>query len=240
MQGTGGIRRGAAAAFLVTAACLAAAVPALAADATVAIGSYRFTPASVTIDQGDSVMWRWAGPDTLHDVLSDPGLSDSFASAPDGNPGPPPFNVFGHTFTQPGTFGYYCSIHPSMRGTVVVQPVAAPPAAARGGVEQTAQGSGPHAAVCTSTRNFRIRIRPPRGETIIEATVTVNRKQVDVRAEPLRYGWRFTAPVDLRGLPKGTYAVQIEARTAGGRTLRGTRSYRTCTPKVASAGLPRL
>lgn len=28
---------------------------------------------------------------------------------------------FSHTFTTPGTFQYYCEIHPSMRGTITVQ-----------------------------------------------------------------------------------------------------------------------
>jgi len=34
--------------------------------------------------------------------------------------------------------------------------------------------------------------------------------------------------IDLRGLRSGRYVVRIVERTAGGRTLRQTRVYRTC------------
>ncbi len=241
MRHRGLIGAGGMAALLATAVWLLAAAPALGADTTVAIARYSFTPASVTIDQGDTVMWRWVGPDTLHDVISDPGQPDPFESSPPGNPGPPPFNVFGHTFTQPGTFTYSCSIHSLMRGTVVVQPVVQPGGgAADAGTPGVPAGQLGAPAVCVSVRNFRIRIRAPRGASIIGASVTVNGKPVDVRAEPQRYGYRFTAPVDLRGLPKGTYEVQIKARAADGRILRGSRRYRTCAPKLASTALPPL
>jgi len=235
---------GGTAAFAVAAACLMPAVPALGATASVGVGNFAYTPQIVTIDQGDAVMWRWVGPDTFHDVLSEPGQADPFASHPDGIAGPPPFNVFGHSFSQAGTFDYFCSIHPSMRGTVVVAPVAqqggnegTPAAQDTSGVQVGKLGGPP---VCTSARNFRIRIRAPRGESIVGASVTVNGKPVDVRAEPMRIGWRFTAPVDLRGLPKGTYDVRIKARAADGRTLRGSRRYRTCAPKLSPSALPRL
>lgn len=231
---------GGTAATLVSAACLLAAAPAPAVDTTVGISRYSFNPASVTIDQGDTVMWRWLGPDTLHDVISEPGQPDPFESSPPGNPGPPPFNVFGHKFTQAGTFNYLCSIHSLMRGTVVVQPVVQPGPGPDAGAAGAPAGQLGGPAVCISARNFRIRIRAPRGATIIGASVTVNGKPVDVSAEPQRLGWRFTAPVDLRGLPKGTYEVQIKARAADGRTLRGIRRYRTCEPKLASTALPPL
>jgi hypothetical protein len=42
---------------------------------------------------------------------------------------------------------------------------------------------------------------------------------------------RFTATVDLRGLPKGRFTVTIRITTAGGRRITGARKYRTCAPK---------
>jgi hypothetical protein len=42
---------------------------------------------------------------------------------------------------------------------------------------------------------------------------------------------RITAPIDLRGLPRGRYTVKITARTVLGRTITGTRRYRTCAPR---------
>jgi hypothetical protein len=51
---------------------------------------------------------------------------------------------------------------------------------------------------------------------------------------------RFTATVDLRGLPKGRYTVKIVVTTTNGRTLTGIRVYHTCAPKRLPSGKPRL
>jgi hypothetical protein len=78
---------------------------------------------------------------------------------------------------------------------------------------------------CVSRRNFRIRLREPRGDALASATVFVNGKRVRVVR-----GKRLTARVDLRGLPRGRYTVRIVARTVLGRTIQGKRRYRTCVP----------
>jgi hypothetical protein len=44
-------------------------------------------------------------------------------------------------------------------------------------------------------------------------------------------GRRHAAVVDLRGLPKGRFTVRIVVTGTDGRVLRGSRRYRTCTPK---------
>jgi hypothetical protein len=44
-------------------------------------------------------------------------------------------------------------------------------------------------------------------------------------------GKRLTAPVDLRGLPKGRFTVKIVAVTSAGQKLSSSRRYRTCAPK---------
>jgi hypothetical protein len=97
-----------------------------------------------------------------------------------------------------------------------------------GGPEPAAQAAVlPSAATCKSRRSFRIRLRKaPRGDRLKSAAVTVNGKRV----KTLR-GKRLKAPVDLRGLPKGTFRVVITARTVRGRTLRSARTYRTCVAK---------
>jgi Regulator of chromosome condensation (RCC1) repeat len=85
---------------------------------------------------------------------------------------------------------------------------------------------------CVSRRNFRIRIRRQRaGVTLVSAAVSVNGRRVAVRR-----GARLTAPVDLRGLPRGRFTVRISALTADGRAISGTRRYRTCAPRSASGG----
>jgi methionine-rich copper-binding protein CopC len=88
---------------------------------------------------------------------------------------------------------------------------------------------------CVSRRRFRIRIRERGGIDIARATVKVNGKRVATRR-----GRRVTAPIDLRGLPKGRYRVQITIVTTDGRTLTGTRRYRTCTPKRRSRRPPKI
>jgi hypothetical protein len=79
---------------------------------------------------------------------------------------------------------------------------------------------------CRSRRNFRIRLREPKADPLVRATVHVNGKRVRVL-----FGARLTAPVDLRNLPKGRYTVKIVATTASGQVIQGTRRYRTCAPK---------
>jgi hypothetical protein len=44
-------------------------------------------------------------------------------------------------------------------------------------------------------------------------------------------GKRATAPVNLKGLPKGRYTVKVVLTTTAGKPLTGTRRYRTCVPK---------
>ena len=79
---------------------------------------------------------------------------------------------------------------------------------------------------CVSRRSFTIRLRHPKGAQIGSATVKVNGKTVATRK-----GKRVTAPVNLQGLPKGTYKVSITVKLTDGRTVSGTRTYRTCVKK---------
>jgi hypothetical protein len=80
---------------------------------------------------------------------------------------------------------------------------------------------------CTSRRRFEIRLREPKGQTLVSAKVYVNGKQVKVR----RKGGRLRAIVDLRRLKKRRYTVKIVATTGQGRQVVSQRRYRTCTPK---------
>jgi hypothetical protein len=105
------------------------------------------------------------------------------------------------------------------------QPVGPPPQASR-----TPPAFGPGGIVvapsnrrCRSRRAFRIRLRHPRGSRIVAATVNVNGRRVATRR-----GRRVTAPIDLRGLPRGRYTVRITALLDDSRVIRGTRRYRTC------------
>jgi ABC-2 type transport system ATP-binding protein len=118
---------------------------------------------------------------------------------------------------------------PSGSGPNGTTPFAAPPGsppaqqAGAGGPRRSAPAARlPSAKKCASRRRFRIHLR--RG--VRSAQVAVNGKRVKV----LR-GKRLRAPVDLRGLPKGTVRVTVTVRTARGRTLRSARTYHTCVAK---------
>ncbi|HEY0631865.1 MAG TPA: plastocyanin/azurin family copper-binding protein [Thermoleophilaceae bacterium] len=108
----------------------AAAAPAQAAD--VKIQNFSFMPASITIGQGDSVTWTWAGPDTNHSVTAGASQADSWDSDPGKTPSAIshiPGSTFSHTFNTPGTFTYLCKVHSFMTGKVVVNgPGGGPPA----------------------------------------------------------------------------------------------------------------
>jgi hypothetical protein len=133
-----------------------------------------------------------------------------------------------------------------MSGTVVVNQVAQTPAGTGSpGTGGSSQPGSPHAvtqqgATCISKRKFRIRVREPRGARIRSATVLVNGKTVAVAKRNVDGKLRYTAEVDLRGLGKGSYKVEITAVTDKGERLRGTRTYQTCAGKLASTGLPKL
>src|SRR2546428_2164515 len=149
-----------------TASALAVAFPAAATDGSVSIGYFRYTPTTITIDQGDTVTWNWGGPDTNHTVTSDPGQADSFDSDPTHTLGPPPGGTYSHKFLTRGTFTYFCQVHSYMHGTVVVNAAQTPPEP----TPQTVQAATPQAVApkpsvkgCLSQRNFRVRVRETGG-----------------------------------------------------------------------------
>ncbi len=74
---------------------------------------YGFAPATLTVAKGTKVEWSNAS-DAPHTVTSDSGttLASSIIS--------PSGGTFDFTFTQPGTYTYHCTVHPYMKGTIVV------------------------------------------------------------------------------------------------------------------------
>lgn len=107
-----------------------------------------------------------------------------------------------------------------------VKPPEAPKAARVTRVEQVIAGL-PSTKRCVSKRAFTIHVVVPAGVKILSATVLVNGHSVAVRK-----GAKLSAPVSLRGLPKGRYAVRIVVKLADGRTLGETRRYHTCIAKI--------
>ena len=88
---------------------------------------------------------------------------------------------------------------------------------------------------CVSRRAFPIRLRAPKGQRLSRATIFVRGRRVSVTSRGRRYrtlrGRLLRAAVNLRGLPKGTFTVRIEAVTRSGKRLVDLRRYRTCAVK---------
>ena len=81
----------------------------------VAIKNFAFAPAETRIGVGGTVTWvncESAGVES-HTSTADAGQWSSPSLAPG--------SVFSHTFTQPGTYTYHCTPHPSMTASVVVE-----------------------------------------------------------------------------------------------------------------------
>jgi plastocyanin len=209
-------------------------------DVTATAGN-TFSPQNLTIGVGDSVTWTNAGGPQPHDVVFEDG---SFQQ-----PTPPSTSTWTatRTFNTTGTFPYYCSIHGFTGGIGMSGTVAVSAASTGTGTGTTPTGSVPAGTVgaqgqtvCRSQRSFLIRIRRPRGSRIRSAQVSVNGKPVKVSGRYIDGKLRYVAPVDLRGLTKGSYKVDIVVTTSRGQKLRGTRTYQTCAAKLTSSGLPPL
>lgn len=80
--------------------------------ASVKIDNFSFGPQTLTVQPGTTVTWT-NRDDIPHTVVSTDGIFNSKARDTD--------EQFSFTFSKPGTYSYFCSIHPKMTGTVVVQ-----------------------------------------------------------------------------------------------------------------------
>lgn len=79
---------------------------------TIDINNFAFNPATVTVAVGTTV--NWVNNDSAsHTVTSDTGIFESGSLAKGG--------TYSFTFANAGTYKYHCSVHSSMKGTVIVQ-----------------------------------------------------------------------------------------------------------------------
>ncbi len=87
------------------------AVPATGiAAATVAIDDMAYSPRTVEVAAGETVAWSWKD-DSTHDVAFDDGPASPKQKS----------GTWQRTFDQPGAYPYICTLHPAMKGTVVVR-----------------------------------------------------------------------------------------------------------------------
>jgi plastocyanin len=82
------------------------------AAAEVKIDNFSFGPATLTVSAGTTVTWT-NRDDIPHTVVSDDKVFKSKVLDTD--------EKFSYTFSTPGTYPYFCSVHPKMTGKIVVQ-----------------------------------------------------------------------------------------------------------------------
>jgi plastocyanin len=80
--------------------------------AEVKIDNFVFGPAAITVAAGTTVTWINCD-DIPHTVVSTEKVFKSKVLDTD--------EKFSFTFTKPGEYPYFCSIHPKMTGRVIVQ-----------------------------------------------------------------------------------------------------------------------
>ena len=186
-------------------ACLAGLVmvlPAWAVIDTVTVQNFSFTPANLTIHQGDTVVWHAIGG--FHSVHHLGGLFGTHA----GNA--PWFYQFIFSSIGDSTFHYVCQVHPDqMQGTITVQVAnAAPPPRQTGSASEF-----------TLEQNYP---NPFNSQTMIPYTVpteaTVRLTVMDVLGQTARqvFVGRVSAgehvvPFNAEGLPSGIYFYRLEA-----------------------------
>lgn len=96
-------------------AILVSAAPSLSAHAggvEVKIDNFTFTPDRITVKAGTTITWI-NDDDIPHTVASSAKLFKSKTLDTE--------DSYSFTFTTPGVYAYFCSLHPHMTGTVVVE-----------------------------------------------------------------------------------------------------------------------
>ncbi len=78
----------------------------------VKIDNFSFIPETLTVKAGTTVTWV-NKDDVPHTVVS---ITKKFSSQVLDTD-----DKYGHAFNDPGTYEYYCSVHPHMKAKVIVQ-----------------------------------------------------------------------------------------------------------------------
>jgi len=76
------------------------------------VDNFTFAPETLNVPVNGTVTWV-NKDDVPHVIASNDGLFKSKGLDTDDH--------YSYTFTKPGTYSYYCSIHPKMVGKIVVQ-----------------------------------------------------------------------------------------------------------------------
>jgi plastocyanin len=100
--------------LLVPLALMFATAAAPAAPPTVRMANDAFTPTTLTVSTGTTVLFVNRDEDA-HTVTAVNGAFDSKGLDTNGH--------WSYTFNKPGSYRYFCELHPFMKGTIVVKSV---------------------------------------------------------------------------------------------------------------------
>jgi plastocyanin len=92
---------------------LLTASAASAAEAVVHIDNFTFSPAELTVKPGTTVTWV-NGDDIPHSIVETNARFHSKALDTD--------EKFSMAFADAGEVGYFCGLHPHMKGKIIVKP----------------------------------------------------------------------------------------------------------------------
>ncbi|MFD8499602.1 plastocyanin/azurin family copper-binding protein [Amycolatopsis sp. NPDC059657] len=153
--------------FLVLAGLFLPVPSASAATRQVMMQGYAYAPSALTISVGDTVTWM-QHDEAPHDVVT------TSAPAAFRSPKLTQGQSWSYTFRTPGTYSYYCSVHPDMRAQIVVQappstPVSSPKPAPTTKPSTKTSPSVSSAVVAPSTVDSPTSSPPPPSETQIAA-----------------------------------------------------------------------
>jgi plastocyanin len=91
-----------------------AASHALAIESQVRIDNFTFNPRELRVPVGTTVTWT-NQDDIPHTVVDPPQFKSKALDTEE---------TYSFAFTTPGTFSYFCSLHPHMTGVIVVESAA--------------------------------------------------------------------------------------------------------------------
>jgi len=100
---------GAVTGLMLGAGMLLAAEPAT----TISIDNFTFTPATLTVKVGTTV--TWTNKDDIPHAIASATNAFAKSKALDTD------DTYSFTFTAPGTYKYFCYLHPHMVGAIVVE-----------------------------------------------------------------------------------------------------------------------
>jgi plastocyanin len=205
--------------------CLSGPLSCLAASTTVTVGNPvdKFSPAVVSINAGDQVIWNWSA--TFHSSTSGTnGVHGDDNGVPSGlwdtgvimsTP-----HTFTNTFNTPGNYAYYCSVHFGspffMTGAVLVASSSLPP-----GVSITNPVSG---TVFSVPANVTIRASATNGSG------TVTNVQFRVGTTILTNDNLAPFAAITNNLAAGNYTLAAIAQDDAGLTATNSVSISVVTP----------